>query len=119
MIKADTAVIDRNNITVLGRDDGPVLMFAYGFGCDQGVWRKLVAYFLDDYRLVLFDHVGAGHSDISAYDWDKHASLNGYATDLLKICAALELQDVILVGHSVSTMIAEVAAAQEPTWFST
>jgi sigma-B regulation protein RsbQ len=118
VIKADTAVIDRNNITVLGRDDGPVLMFAHGFGCDQAVWRKLVPYFVHDYRLVLFDHVGAGHSDMSAYDWDKYASLNGYATDLLEICAALELEDVILVGHSVSTMIAVIAAAQEPTRFS-
>lgn len=118
VIEADAAVIARNNVTLLGQADGPVLMFAHGFGCDQTIWRKLLPYFVNDYRLVLFDHVGARHSDISAYDWEKYESLKGYATDLLEICAALELEDVILVGHSVSTMIAVVAAAREPTRFS-
>jgi sigma-B regulation protein RsbQ len=118
VIEAAAAVIGRNNVTVSGRDDGPVMMFAHGFGCDQAMWRKLLPYFADDYRLVLFDHVGAGHSDISAYDWEKYGSLDGYASDLLEICAALELEDVILVGHSVSTMIAVIAAVQDPNRFS-
>jgi len=118
VIKADAVVIARNNVTLMGREDGPVLMFAHGFGCDQTMWRNLVPYFMNEYRLVLFDHVGAGHSDISAYDWEKYESLKGYATDLLEICTALDLEDVILVGHSVSTMIAVVAANQEPTRFS-
>jgi sigma-B regulation protein RsbQ len=118
VIEAAAAVIGRNNVTISGRDDGPVMMFAHGFGCDQAMWQKLLPYFVDDYRLVLFDHVGAGHSDISAYDWEKYGSLNGYASDLLEICAALELEDVILVGHSVSTMIAVIAAVQEPNRFS-
>lgn len=112
------AVIGRNNVTISGRDDGPVMMFAHGFGCDQAMWLKLLPFFADDYRLVLFDHVGAGDSDISAYDWEKYGSLNGYASDLLEICAALDLEDVILVGHSVSTMIAVIAAVQDPSRFS-
>ena len=116
--EAVAAVIRRNNVTVRGRDGGPVVMFAHGFGCDQTMWRKLLPYFIDDYRLVLFDHVGAGHSDISAYDWEKYGSLHGYAADLLEICAALELENVILVGHSVSTMVAVIAAVQEPNRFA-
>ncbi|WP_159829041.1 alpha/beta fold hydrolase [Arthrobacter sp. 9AX] len=116
--EADAAVIRRNNVTISGGDSAQVVMFAHGFGCDQAMWGKLLPYFVDKYRLVLFDHVGAGHSDISAYDWDKYGSLAGYASDLLEICAALELEDVILVGHSVSTMIAVIAAVQDPDRFS-
>ncbi|MCU1574912.1 MAG: alpha/beta hydrolase fold protein, partial [Micrococcaceae bacterium] len=63
VIEAVAAVMGRNNVTIVGRTDGPVMMFAHGFGCDQDMWRKLLPYFVDDYRLVLFDHVGAGHSD--------------------------------------------------------
>jgi sigma-B regulation protein RsbQ len=122
MVEAATAavssVVRRNNITVLGRADAPVMVFAHGFGCDQDMWRRLLPYFVDDYRVVLFDHVGAGHSDVDAYDRTKYGSLDGYAADLLEICAALELEDVILVGHSVSAMIAVIAAAQEPGLFS-
>ena len=122
MVEAATAavssVVRRNNIHVLGRADGPVMLFAHGFGCDQDMWRRLLPYFVDDYRVVLFDHVGAGRSDVDAYDRTKYGSLDGYATDLLEICAALELEDVILVGHSVSAMIAVIAAAQEPGLFS-
>jgi sigma-B regulation protein RsbQ len=116
--EAVAAVIRRNNVTISGPDDGQVVLFAHGFGCDQAMWGKLLPYFGDEYRLVLFDHVGAGHSDISAYDWEKYGSLNGYASDLLEICAVLELEDVILVGHSVSTMIGVIAAVQEPERFS-
>lgn len=93
-------------------------MFAHGFGCDQDMWRKLLPYFEDEYRIVLFDHVGSGRSDVNAYDRVKYESLDGYAADLLEICACLELQDVILVAHSVSAMMAVIAAEQEPGRFS-
>ncbi len=113
------AVAKRNNVTVLGRaGDGPVMLFAHGYGCDQDMWRRLVPYFAADYRVVLFDHVGAGHSDLDAYDREKYGTLDGYATDVLEICAALDLADVILVGHSVSAMIALIAAAREPERFA-
>ncbi len=115
---ADTTVIRRNNVTVSGRSDRPVMMFAHGYGCDQGMWRRLLPYFAEEYRLVLFDHVGAGGSDVEAYDREKYGSLNGYADDLLEICESLDLRDVILVAHSVSAMIALIAALQEPERFS-
>ena len=122
MVEAATAgvssVIRRNNVTVTGNAEGPVMLFAHGFGCDQDMWRRLLPYFTDDYRVVLFDHVGAGRSDAAAYNRAKYGTLDGYAADLLEICAALELQDVILVGHSVSAMIAVIAAVQEPGLFS-
>jgi sigma-B regulation protein RsbQ len=122
MVEAATAavstVIRRNNVTVSGRADGPVMMFAHGYGCDQDMWRRLLPYFANDYRLVLFDHVGAGHSDVNAYDREKYGSLDGYAADLLEICECLDLKDVILVAHSVSAMMAVIAATQEPERFS-
>lgn len=110
--------VARNNVTVTGRPDGPVLLFAHGFGCDQDMWRLLLPAFAADHRIVLFDHVGAGRSDLSAYEPRKYSTLGGYAQDLLEICAELDLRDVVLVAHSVSAMMAVVAAAAEPARFS-
>ena len=59
---------ERHNISVLGAADAPVLLFAHGFGCDQNMWRYVAPQFASEYRVVLFDHVGAGNSDASAYD---------------------------------------------------
>jgi sigma-B regulation protein RsbQ len=115
---AFSAVVRRNNVTVSGRADGPVMVFAHGYGCDQGMWQRMLPYFADNYRLVLFDHTGGGHSDVAAYDREKYGSLNGYAADVLEICESLDLRDVILVGHSVSAMIAVIAAIQEPERFT-
>ena len=78
------------------------MMFAHGFGCDQNMWRHVAPAFADEYRIVLFDQVGAGDSDHAAYSRAKYGSLYGYAHDVLEICRELELRDVIFVGHSVS-----------------
>ncbi|HVU90976.1 MAG TPA: alpha/beta hydrolase, partial [Jatrophihabitans sp.] len=107
----------RHNVSVVGRADGPVLMLAHGFGCDQNMWRHVVPHLTDSYRVVLFDHVGAGRSDVSAYDRQRYASLDGYADDVRTICRELDLQDVIFVGHSVSAMIGVLAAVAEPERF--
>ena len=93
------------------------MVFAHGFGCDQNMWRLVVPAFEDAHRVVLFDHVGAGQSDASAYDRKKYATLDGYATDVLEICRDLQLSDVIFVGHSVSAMIGVLAANREPDRF--
>lgn len=82
-----SSVVRRNHVTLAGRAEGPVMVFAHGFGCDQDMWRKLVPFFAKGYRLVLFDHVGAGRSDAAAYDPVKYGSLDGSAADLLEICA--------------------------------
>jgi sigma-B regulation protein RsbQ len=102
----------RNNLRELGRPDGPVLLLAHGFGCDQGMWRRILPRFIDRYRVVLFDHVGSGNSDIDSYDPQKYAAIDGYADDVLEICEALDLTDVTLVAHSVSSMMAVTAAAR-------
>jgi sigma-B regulation protein RsbQ len=109
-------VIRRNNVRVVGRG-GPPLLFAHGFGCDQNMWRLVVPAFEASHRVVLFDHVGAGQSDASAYDRNKYGTLDGYATDVLDICRELALADVIFVGHSVSAMIGVLAAKREPNRF--
>ena len=105
----DTTIIARNNVRVFGQGTQPML-FAHGFGCDQNMWRFVTPAFEDDYRIVLFDYVGSGKSDIAAYDRDRYASLDGYAQDVLDVCHALDLHDVIFVGHSVSSMIGVLAA---------
>ncbi len=108
---------ERHNVNVSGRADGPVLLFAHGFGCDQSMWRYVVPHFTDAYRVVLFDHVGAGRSDLGSYDPQRYSSLDGYADDVRRICAELDLRDVVFVGHSVSAMIGVLAAAAEPERF--
>jgi sigma-B regulation protein RsbQ len=107
-------VVRRNNVTVSGREDGRPMLFAHGFGCDQHMWRFVAPAFEAGHRVVLFDHVGAGGSDASAYDPERYGTLDGYAEDVLEICRALELQDAIFVGHSVSSMIGALAAARDP-----
>lgn len=94
------------------------MVFAHGFGCDQNMWRFLTPAFRDDYRIVLFDYVGSGRSDRSAYVPERYASLDGYAQDVLEICHALDLKDVIFVGHSVSGVIGMLASIAEPERFA-
>ena len=93
------------------------MMFAHGYGCDQQMWRLLIPAFVNKYRLVLFDHVGAGRSDLSTYDPTKYNSLQGYAQDVLEICDELDIHHGIFVGHSVSAMIGVLAAIEEPERF--
>jgi sigma-B regulation protein RsbQ len=112
------SVTARNNVALSGPPGAQPMMFAHGFGCDQNMWRYVAPEFADEYRIVLFDHVGAGKSDLSAYDRRKYASLQGYADDILEICRELELRNVIFVGHSVSAMMGVLAAAQEPDRFA-
>jgi sigma-B regulation protein RsbQ len=93
------------------------MVFAHGFGCDQSMWRLVAPAFEDEFRVVLFDHVGAGGSDLAAYDTDRHASLDGYADDVVELLEELALGPVVFVGHSVSAMIGLLAAARRPDLF--
>ena len=90
------------------------MVFAHGFGCDQTMWRFVAPAFEADFKVVTFDYIGAGDSDRSAYDPDRYGALQAYADDILAICDALDLRDVILVGHSVSATIAMLAAIARP-----
>ena len=110
------SVIKRNNVKIIGKGSQPML-FAHGFGCDQNMWRYVTPAFQNDYKLILFDYVGAGHSDAAAYNAERYSSLQGYAQDILEICEELQLKKVIFVGHSVSAMIGLLAAIEQPKFF--
>ena len=107
------SVMVRNNVTLGGQPNGQPMVFAHGFGCDQNMWRFVAPAFEDQYRVVLFDHVGAGASDLTAYSSDKYSSLDSYADDLVELCRELDLSDVVFVGHSVSAMIGVLAAKRD------
>ncbi|MDQ3802192.1 MAG: alpha/beta hydrolase [Acidobacteriota bacterium] len=109
-------ILRRNNVKVSGQGEQP-LMFAHGFGCDQNMWRFVAPAFAEDYKIVLFDYVGSGKSDLTAYSAARYGDLSGYAKDVLEICDVLGLEDVIFVGHSVSSMIGVLAAIERPELF--
>ncbi|MFT4807259.1 MAG: sigma-B regulation protein RsbQ [Paraglaciecola sp.] len=110
-------IIKRNNVTILGSGE-KTLLLAHGFGCDQNMWRFMLPALTPHYKVVLFDYVGSGKSDISHYDQTRYSSLEGYAQDILDICEALNLLDVTFVGHSVSSMIGLIVSIKKPDVFS-
>ncbi|WP_233079834.1 alpha/beta fold hydrolase [Rheinheimera soli] len=110
---ANDDVILRNNVKITGAGQ-KVMLMAHGFGCNQLMWRFLTPELSNDYKIVLFDYVGSGGSNLAAYSRQKYADLEGYAQDIIDICTALDLQNVVLVGHSVSSIISLIAAQQIP-----
>jgi len=110
-------ILARNNVNVSGAGAQPML-FAHGFGCDQNMWRFITPAFAGQYRIVLMDYVGCGKSDLSAYSPVRYGSLEGYVQDVLDVCKALDLRDVIFVGHSVSGVVGMLAAIRAPELFS-
>lgn len=110
-------VLARHNVSITGRTGAQPMLFAHGFGCDQHMWRYVAPRFADEFRIILFDHVGAGRSALDAYDAEKYSTLGGYAADVVEICSQLELNDVIFVGHSVSAMIGVLASLAAPERF--
>lgn len=111
-------VYARNNINIVGAAGGPLIVLAHGFGCDQQLWRLVVDRLKGDFRLLLLDHVGCGESDPSSWDALKYSSLAGYAADVVDIVRALDLHDVVFVGHSVASMIGALAVIAEPGRFA-
>jgi sigma-B regulation protein RsbQ len=111
-------VLERNNVHVL-EGTGPTLVYGHGFGCSQNMWDRITPAFLGRTKQVLFDYVGSGQSDISQFDPQRYASLQGYAQDLIELCDALSLEgDVFFIGHSVSCSIGVLAAIARPDLFS-
>jgi sigma-B regulation protein RsbQ len=109
-------LLQRHNVATCGSDQIP-MVFAHGFGCDQNMWRFVAPAFEDTHRIVLFDHVGHGRSDWSAYEPDRHASLEGYADDVVALCRELDVRDGVFVGHSVSAIIGVLAHLKAPELF--
>lgn len=114
MVIAAPALI-RNNVSEIG--EGAPLLFAHGYGCDQSVWRHVAKAF-PDRRVILFDHVGAGNSDLTAYNRFKYRNLRGYAQDIVELCEHMKLDDVTVVGHSVSAVIGALAVLERPELFA-
>jgi sigma-B regulation protein RsbQ len=110
------SVSQRHNVKTTGQGR-QAMVFAHGFGCNQNMWRFVAPAFEDGYRTILFDHVGAGGSDLSAYDPVKYASLDGYADDVVELCRDLGVQGGVFVGHSVSAMIGVLAGKKAPELF--
>ncbi|MGW4026830.1 alpha/beta fold hydrolase [Streptomyces sp. NPDC005009] len=104
----------RNNIRVTGRTSGRTVVLVHGFGCDQNMWRLVEPALAEDFRVVLFDYVGAGRSDLSAWQEERYSSLDGYARDVVEVCEELDLRDAVVVGHSVSAMAGVLAGAAAP-----
>lgn len=106
-------IIRRNNVKIAGQGQ-KVLVFAHGFGCDQYVWDQIAPAFESNYRVVLFDYVGSGKSDKTAYSKERYQTLHGYKQDLLELFEALSLENIVFIGHSVSCMIGALAAVERP-----
>jgi len=111
------SVLARNNVVLSGTPGAPAMVYAHGFGCDQSMWRFVAPAFEASHRVILFDHVGAGGSDLGAYDPQRYGSLDGYADDVVQILDELDLGPAVFVGHSVSAMIGALAAAERPDLF--
>jgi sigma-B regulation protein RsbQ len=111
------SILTRNNVKVSGKGSKPII-FAHGFGCDQNMWRFITRAFENEFKIILFDYVGAGKSDVKFYNEERYSTLEGYAQDVLEICEALKLRDAVFVGHSVSSMIGMLAAVEKPEYFS-
>lgn len=109
-------ILERHHVSFYGSGGQPIV-FAHGFGTDQQTWRYVAPAFAAQNRVVLFDLVGAGQSDKTAYDFTRYQTLDGYVTDLLALVRALQLPKVVYVGHSVSGMIGVLAAIREPELF--
>ncbi|HEY9099299.1 MAG TPA: alpha/beta hydrolase [Thiobacillus sp.] len=111
-------VLKRNHVHVIG-DQGPVLMFAHGFGCNQDMWNRITPAFKTSHRQVLFDYVGSGQSDLTTFDVTRYSHLSGYAQDILEICDALGFESgITLIGHSVSSSIGLLASIARPDLFN-
>ncbi|WP_372453310.1 alpha/beta fold hydrolase [Actinospica acidiphila] len=109
------SILRRNNVRVTGATTGRPVVLVHGFGCDQNMWRLVEPLLAEDHPLVLFDYVGAGRSDLSAWQEDRYSSLDGYARDLVEVLEELDLRDAVVVGHSVSSMTGVLAAAAAPS----
>lgn len=108
------AVLEGNNVRVIGPEAGPTPVLAHGFGCDQNMRRLVAPTLAQHFRVVLFDYVGSGRSDLGAWQEERYATLDGYAQDVVDVCEKLELRDTVFVGHCVSAMVGVLAAAAAP-----
>jgi sigma-B regulation protein RsbQ len=112
-------ILRKNNVKILGNPDAPqTMVFGHGFGTDQSAWRQVLQAFSGDYRIILYDNVGAGNSDPDAFSAARYSRLTSYADDIIDFCDELKIRDAIYVGHSVSGMVGMLASKKAPDFFS-
>lgn len=109
-------VLKRNNVNIIGKGN-KTIVFGHGLACDQNIWNTVIPYFKNDYRIILYDYVGSGKSDLSKYDPQRYNTMHGYVKDLLEILETLNMGQIIFVGHSVSAMIGILASIEKPEFF--
>ncbi len=112
----NASAVERHHARVAGTG-AKTLVFSHGFGCDKTIWRFVAPAFEDRYRTLVFDHAGNGES-VDAWDPARHASLAGYAQDLLEVLDDAGLEEVVCVGHSIGSIIMMLAAIAQPHRFS-
>ncbi|GFP93480.1 probable esterase kai2 [Phtheirospermum japonicum] len=105
-----------HNVQVLGCGETTVVL-GHGYGTDQSVWKHLVPHLVNQYRVVLYDNMGAGTTNPDYFDFDRYATLEGYAYDLLAILEEFSVGKCIYVGHSMSAMAATMASIFRPDLF--
>lgn len=111
-------VEEAHNVKVLGSADHQTIILAHGFGTDQSVWKHLVPHLVDDHRVILFDNMGAGTTNPEYFDFDRYATLEGYAYDVLALLEELRVESCVFVGHSVSAIVGAIASVNRPDLFS-
>lgn len=111
-----TSLFQLHNVRVTGSGE-EVVVLGHGFGSDQSVWKQVISHFVDDYKLVLFDNLGAGTTDPDYFSFDRYSTLQGYAYDLLAILEHLQVSSCIYVGHSLMGMVGCLASIEQPTLF--
>lgn len=111
--------IKKNNVVMKGNLYArETIIFSNGFGTEQAVWEHVMAPFLADYRIILYDLAGSGKADMQSFSPLKYDSLRSYADDLVDVCERMFVKDAIFIGHSVSGMVGMLAAIQAPQLFS-
>ncbi|KAA8531604.1 hypothetical protein F0562_006313 [Nyssa sinensis] len=110
-------VEEAHNVRVLGSGKETVVL-AHGFGTDQSVWKHLVPHLVDDYRVILFDNMGAGTTNPDYFDFERYSTIAGFACDILAILEELQVDSCIFVGHSLSAMVGAMASITRPELFS-
>ncbi|KAF9678572.1 hypothetical protein SADUNF_Sadunf07G0048600 [Salix dunnii] len=110
-------VEEAHNVKILGSGE-QVIVLAHGFGTDQSVWKHLIPHVVDEYKVILYDNMGAGTTNPDYFDFNRYSTLEGYAYDLLAILEELKVESCILVAHSVSGVIGAIASISRPDLFS-
>ena len=89
-----------------GGSGSPALVFIHGWNCDRSYWSAQLPFFAATHQVVAIDLAGHGDSGINRETW----SMANFGADVVAVADALQLEDIILVGHSMGGPVALEAA---------